>query len=598
MKKWLVYYVLVFLPMLLFVGCSGRDSSVSPPATVGSVVVTPADSQVTVTWSPVAGATRYEVFYNSTNASNTAEKFTGDSNDTDTTCTITGLTNGVPCYVWVNAINSAGSSGFSSSSSSGTPTAAVSIPSPPAAPAVTAGDGTVTLTWAAVSGATSYKVYYGTTDNSVTATEFAGDANATDTTCIITGLTNGTIYYVWIKAANSAGSSAASSVSSGTPAATVTIPAAPAALSVVPGDSQVTVTWSAVSGATSYKTFYNTANNSTTATEFTGDGTTSDTTCTITGLTNGTPYYVWVQAANSAGTSNFSPAAAPATPVGAFFTVNAATGDDTNGNGTMLPYKTITKALSVAVSGASVTVAPGTYDAALGEIFPIIVPAGVSLIGDEANKGNGSTATTIIGGGNAAGHPTFISAAIVPMDNTVVAGFVITGTAPSPVVQHPMGFIVEHDTVKIRNNRVVNSGKTGIYFFGGGTNCLVAGNVIQSNGVDNNGGGIAFVNGTGPGVRIENNIIRLNVYGVEYDAPATSGDLGGGTQGSAGGNIIAGNFNIDLWTDVDAGVTISARNNFWSHVPLTSTASSTASGFDLYNKLGATVDTTGAALVP
>lgn len=486
----------------------------------------------------------------------------------------------------------AGCGGSNSNNTTSLPTQVGSI-------TVTPADTQLTVTWAAATGATSYKVYYNTTNNSSTATEFTGDNNAADTTCNVTGLTNGTAYYVWIIALNSAGSSDFSAASSpGTPVAAVIVPAAPGSLAVTAGDAQLTVTWAAVTGATSYKVYFNTANNTSTATEFTGDSNTADTSCTITGLTNGTPYYFWVIASNSAGNSNFSPDTSPATPVATFYTVNAATGDDTIGNGTTIPYKTITKALSQTVSGASVTVGPGTYDAAHGESFPIIVPAGVRLIGDETNKGNGTAPTTINGGGNVSGILTFISAAVVPLDNTVVAGFIITGTAPNPAVQAPMAVIVKNDSVTIRNNRLVNSGKNGIYFYGGGNNSVVAGNVIQSNGVGNNGNGISFINGTGPGVRVENNIISLNVYGVEYDAPATSGDLGGGAMGSAGGNIISGNSNIDLWTNVDAGVTISARNNFWDHVPPTITSSSSATDFDIYNQFGANVDTTGAALVP
>src|SRR6267378_1737277 len=74
--------------------------------------------------------------------------------------------------------------------------------------------------------------------------------------------------------------------------------------------------------------------------------------------------------------------------------VNASTGSDTNNNGTQSssPFKTIRKAMSVATrSGTTVQVAAGLYDVANGETFPITVPAGVLLIGDEVNKGAGVT---------------------------------------------------------------------------------------------------------------------------------------------------------------------------------------------------------------
>lgn len=99
------------------------------------------------------------------------------------------------------------------------PSPGVTPPAAPGIPTVTAGNAQLTVTWTAVTGATSYEVYFNTTNNLSTATLFAGDPDNTDTTCIITGLTNGTPYYVWVKAKNSAGTSDASPVATGTPVA-------------------------------------------------------------------------------------------------------------------------------------------------------------------------------------------------------------------------------------------------------------------------------------------------------------------------------------------------------------------------------------------
>jgi hypothetical protein len=211
MKKGpIAIYLLSLLMMFFLAGCGGSDgsnNSTNPPPQVGLLAVTPADSQLTVTWTAVIGATSYEVYYNTTSDSSTAISFNGDSNAADTTCIITGLANGTTYYVWARAANSAGSSSFNAASSPVTPIATVAAPSAPVLLAVTAGDTQLAVTWSAVTGATSYKVYYNTTNNSSTASEFTGDSNAADTTCIITGLANGTPYYVWAKAINSAGSS-------------------------------------------------------------------------------------------------------------------------------------------------------------------------------------------------------------------------------------------------------------------------------------------------------------------------------------------------------------------------------------------------------
>jgi len=82
------------------------------------------------------------------------------------------------------------------------------------------------------------------------------------------------------------------------------VPTAPGTLTVTPGSGQITVSWSAVSGAVSYDVYSHTGTDSALATVF--ENTTS-TTSTVTGLTNGTQYYVWVKAKNSTGSSVFSP---------------------------------------------------------------------------------------------------------------------------------------------------------------------------------------------------------------------------------------------------------------------------------------------------
>jgi hypothetical protein len=187
-------------------------------------------------------------------------------------------------------------------------------PTEPQSLTATPASAEITAVWGAVTGATSYEVYFSSDDNSAAATLFAGDSNTADTTCIITGLTNGSTYYIWVKARNSAGVSGFSSPASATPAAVVTPPASPASLTITPGNNQLVVSWDAVTGASSYEVYYNAANNSATATLFTGDANDADATCTITGLSNGIPYYVWVKAHNSAGSSAFSTVAS-STPV-------------------------------------------------------------------------------------------------------------------------------------------------------------------------------------------------------------------------------------------------------------------------------------------
>ncbi|MBN2352228.1 MAG: fibronectin type III domain-containing protein, partial [Spirochaetales bacterium] len=143
-----------------------------------------------------------------------------------------------------------------------------------------------------------YRVYYNTIDDSGTATEFGSGFAGTNTT--ITGLLEGTQYYVFVTAENTGGMSGYSPSSNAW-----TIPAAPAAPGLTPATNTIDVTWGAVTGATQYRVYYNTIDDSATATEF-GAGF-AGTNTTITGLTASTVYYVFVTAENTGGMSGYSP---------------------------------------------------------------------------------------------------------------------------------------------------------------------------------------------------------------------------------------------------------------------------------------------------
>jgi hypothetical protein len=297
-----------------------------------------------------------------------------------------------------------------------------------------------------------------------------------------------------------------------------------------------------------------------------------------TSLGEDTPYSYRVRAYNTADTSAYSNVATGTTASADFF-VNAVTGSDANAGTNAAPFKTITKALSVADSGNVITVRPGRYDEANGEVFPLVVPDYVALIGDEFNKGGGATPTLILGGDTLT--ISFIAATIAPRAHSFIAGFTITDSA---AVSGPMGVYIEYPSVTLRNNRIVNNGSAGIYVIGSTENHVITGNILSGNFV-----GLGFINGGGGSV-VGFNTITGNQYGVEYDSPG--GNLGDGITANTGFNVISCNTANDIWTN--STVTISAVNNFWDHVPPTTGA---GIGIDFYNGQGtATLTATGAAL--
>jgi fibronectin type 3 domain-containing protein len=179
--------------------------------------------------------------------------------------------------------------------------ATASVPSGPASLTVAPGNGSAALTWkGSTSGnPTSYSIYRGTISDGETVTP-VGTVSGTTTSFTDTGLTNGKTYFYNVAASNSVGVSPDSNEVWVTPAASATAPSAPAGLAATAGNGSVGLTWSASTGATSYSVYRGTAPGAEGATSI---GTTTSTSFTDTGLTNGTAYYYEVTASNSAGAS-------------------------------------------------------------------------------------------------------------------------------------------------------------------------------------------------------------------------------------------------------------------------------------------------------
>ena len=205
------------LPLLALAACGGGgggDTGASAPPVTGIAPDTPAGVAITVEptalnvhWNSVSGASSYRVYY--ADASGVTESSPNVA-VTSSPAAISGLTKGTTYYVRVSASNSAGTSELSpeqSARTSNPPDAVQSF-------TVTPADGGALVSWDSVPGADRYTVF---------ASTVAGDVSnaATVTTTLVNvtieGLTNGTTYYVSVRAENIEGDAPRSAEQTVTP---------------------------------------------------------------------------------------------------------------------------------------------------------------------------------------------------------------------------------------------------------------------------------------------------------------------------------------------------------------------------------------------
>ncbi len=189
--------------------------------------------------------------------------------------------------------------------------------------------------------------------------------------------------------------------------------------------------------------------------------------------------------------------------------VNPSRGSDSASAGSTeaSAYRTITYALQQAQAGTVVQLAPGSYTTQSGEVFPISIPQGVILRGDESTKGQN---VTIIGGNS------YVSRTFAQQNVTVVAGrdSEVRGVSITNPNGRGTGLWIESTNPVVRNNTFKDSLRDGVFVSGSG-NPKIEDNIF----INNQGNGIS-IDFTARG-EIRRNVFQDTGFGLAIGGDAT-----------------------------------------------------------------------------
>ncbi|MBD2532551.1 DUF1565 domain-containing protein [Nostoc flagelliforme FACHB-838] len=189
--------------------------------------------------------------------------------------------------------------------------------------------------------------------------------------------------------------------------------------------------------------------------------------------------------------------------------VNPMTGNDTNTGSRLSPFKSLTRALKVTKMPTIIHLESGIYSSANDEVFPLVIPGGATVVGNEANKGAG----IVISGSGEYQSPSFgmQNITLLLVDNASLLGVTVT----NPSVKGT-GIWIESAAPTLANNTFSNCGREGV-FTTGTAKPTILNNVF----VQNTASGLVMA-GHSQGEVVEN-VFQRNPLGIaisDFAAPA------------------------------------------------------------------------------
>ena len=292
-------------------------STVVAPDTPSSLSATPGNRQVMLSWVQPSGGAALTHYEYEQDGSGTWTSTGGKA----PSYTVTGLTNGQTYTFRVRAVNSAGPS---AASGSRTATPTTTEPEAPESLSFTPGDQQVTLRWRAPTNDGGEPITHYEYEQDGSGTWISTGGTATSHT--VRGLNNGQTYTFRVRAVNALGNGAVVTLEATPSPSTgrggggggggprITVPSAPRNLLAEGGDGQVKLTWEAPEddGGSAIRDYEYRING--VRGRWISIGST-DTTHTVTGLTNGTVYVFQVRAVNRIGRGRASNRAEATLPV-------------------------------------------------------------------------------------------------------------------------------------------------------------------------------------------------------------------------------------------------------------------------------------------